>query len=327
MKDMKKYHLRLNLESTCNFKCIYCNPDSKNVDKEILSVDEIKKILSAAYENKIERIHYTGGEPLLRKELPEIVECAKKIGFKEQVITTNGLLLSKKVDQLYDAGLSRVTISLDTLNHDKFKRITNIDGLHLVLDAVDKVLKKYDYLKMNIVAMKDNVDEVADFIKLSEKYNNKIILRFIELQKNQPVSYDNKNMIFDSFISHEKILEKLGDFEKTNIHGDNPNIFYVRLKSNGVKVGIINNESRGYPCGDCYKIRVSPYGDIGACINTESKLLKNLSEIELIECIKSIVDHREQLHLLDPDRKHFNKTYGFWRWGNLNEKELVTNGK
>jgi len=121
---MEKWHLRMAITSNCNFRCIYCNPYGIKSILDLLSKEEVAEILQAAYNCGITRVHWTGGEPTIRKDFTELVKIAKKIGFSKQIITTNGYRLHKILDELIENGLTRVIISLDTLHPERNKFIT-----------------------------------------------------------------------------------------------------------------------------------------------------------------------------------------------------------
>ena len=147
---------------------------------------EIKEILTAAYNIGILKLHWTGGEPLVKKDLYKYIQYATDLGYIKQSITTNGFLLEKEAEKIVKAGISRVNISLDTLNKEKFKKITGRNGLERVLKGIYKILEISNcQIKINMVIMKDNLEEVNDFIDFAKKINNKynkdrIIIRFLQ---------------------------------------------------------------------------------------------------------------------------------------------------
>ncbi|MBK8442844.1 MAG: radical SAM protein [Sphingobacteriales bacterium] len=313
------FHLRFFLESICNFRCVYCNPDADRQEGKIISDSEIKNILAVGYSKGISKVHYSGGEPTLRRGLPEIIRFAKNLGYTDQVMTTNGVLFEKKFDVYIDSGLTRVNISIDSLKEDIFNKLTGSKSFHNVMRAIEKAVSHFEEVKLNVVIMKENIEEINDFISFSAKHNNKIVCRFIELQSNQPVFYDNKEKISDQHVNLDEIvqqLERYGEFNIINsIKGKNPNCRYYQIKNTGTRFGIIANHSRGYPCGNCKKIRISPYGGMGVCINAEGLNIKNANEQELIKAFDMSIEMRHSLDEHFAYRKHHSDTYGFWRWG------------
>lgn len=181
---MEDWHLRFGITSNCNFRCKYCN--SHNSHSKDMSDKDIKEILEAAIENGVKKIHWTGGEPLFKTTITEFMKYAKKLGYEEQSITTNGFFLERKANDLKESGISRINVSLDTMDSSKFKNIVGIDALDKVLKGIDKMLEITDCLiKINMVVMKDNIKEITDFINYAIEKNNKygkerIIVRFLQ---------------------------------------------------------------------------------------------------------------------------------------------------
>ena len=178
-------YLRIALNEQCNLRCIYCMPeegiDFRSEDK-LLTTKEIFRIIQITAEMGVSKMRFTGGEPLLRKDLPKLIQYANQTkGVESTHLTTNGLLLGKYLSQLEDAGLTGINISLDTLNPEKFKIITRRDGVNLVLAGFKKAIKSsIKTVKINVVAMRDfNDDELMDFVTLTKE--NDITIRFIEL--------------------------------------------------------------------------------------------------------------------------------------------------
>lgn len=164
-------YLRISLTDKCNLRCIYCVPDGKikKTNKSYLSVDQIVEIVEAAGELGISKIKLTGGEPLLRDDIEEIVEKLFKIKTITEIgITTNGILLSKKARILKQNGLKRVNISLDTLDPTEYRRITRIGNISQVLEGIDASIEAGLHVKINMVVMKDTkvkIQEMRNFVK------------------------------------------------------------------------------------------------------------------------------------------------------------------
>lgn len=318
--ELSAYHLRIFLVSKCNLRCGYCNPDAVSNRGEGFADNEILELMSAAAKAGIQRVHYSGGEPTLRKSLPEIIRHGREIGYGDQVITTNGVLLADRVAKLVEAGLTRVNISLDSLDEERNTRITGRRVLQKVRDAIEASVDAFGSVKLNVVVMRENISEVRDFIDLSHKANGKIIVRFIELQSNQPVFFDNK--IESQYAPISEVydcIRELGTLQPIFVDGENPNCSYFQIEGTKASIGIIANRSRGYPCGGCRKIRVSPYGDVGVCINAEGLNLRGTSLGQKEGAIAQLLEVREALDLHRPDRQHLSDAKGFWRWGDVSK--------
>lgn len=175
--------LRVSVTDRCNMRCMYCMPRG-NVrwfnEQDMLDFSEISRLVSILADLGIERIRLTGGEPLLRPNLKNlIISLAKLEGIKSISMTTNGLLFGEKARELKDAGLESVNISLDTFRPDRFKAITGINGLNKVIDAINAAESVGLNVKINTVVIRGwNEDEILDFAKFSRDTGH--IVRFIE---------------------------------------------------------------------------------------------------------------------------------------------------
>ena len=260
-KVINDWCLKISLTSKCNFKCFYCNDFQKNViqGKKELTDEEVKDIIRAAYEAGIKKIHWTGGEPSVAN-LIEFSNYAKELGYVEQNITTNGFLMKDKLEKLVQNGLVRTNISLDSLNREKFKKITGVDGLEKVKETIKLSSKIVNLTKVNVCLMKENFDEIPDLIDFVSTLGDKVIIKFFELWKFNPA-----DTYLSMHIEPEKIKEKileLGEIEPLdNIKGNNPNVEYFLVKGKNAKVGIVA-APKEYKCGgpSCKKIRVYTTG-------------------------------------------------------------------
>jgi GTP 3',8-cyclase len=320
MFDTQDFHLRIFLESHCNFRCVYCNPDAERQEDRVISNEEIIDFINVASQVGIRRIHYSGGEPTLRKGLPQIIESASRLGFIEQSMTTNGLLLGCNIDAYSSAGLQRVNISIDSLKRERFHSLTGKDCLKDVLSAIDKAVECFGETKINVVVLKTNIDEIPDFLEFSHKYSGKVVCRFIELQTNQPIFFQ-ADRINHLHVTHEEIISivsSYGEQVPAFIAGKNPNCSYFAIPNTKARFGIIANHSRGYPCGGCKKVRLSPYGDVGVCITAEGINIRSTTTARKKEILLSQINYRQKLDEVHPNRLHLSKDFGFWRWGDLN---------
>ena len=176
-------YLRISVTDRCNFRCVYCMPAEgvplKKHD-EILSFDEIEKIVKVGTKLGISKIRLTGGEPLVRKDLPKLIQMIANIkAINDISLTTNGVLLPHMANQLKAAGLNRINVSLDTLNAEKFKQITRIGDLEDVLNGIDMALKAdLRPVKINFVRIPGENEEDEEVVKAFCK-EKKLQLRFI----------------------------------------------------------------------------------------------------------------------------------------------------
>ena len=175
-------NLRISLTPKCNLRCIYCHAEGEVDPKSHMSVEEIAEIMRVGAKFDIRSVKFTGGEPLVRKDLAEIVRSVPDS--MESSLTTNGTLLAESAHELKEAGLSRVNISLDTLKPDRYRAITGRDLLDAAVAGVDAAIDAgLTPIKLNMVVLKGiNEDEVEDFIAFVRN-NRDLILQIIELME------------------------------------------------------------------------------------------------------------------------------------------------
>ncbi|MDC1038145.1 GTP 3',8-cyclase MoaA [Candidatus Marinimicrobia bacterium] len=265
-------YLRLALNEQCNLRCIYCMPeegiDFRSEDK-LLTTEEIFRLIKLTSKMGVSKIRFTGGEPLLRKDLSELVQFAHQCeGIGSVHLTTNGLLLSKRIKELEKSGLSGINISLDTLDTDKFKKITRRDGLDMVLNSLQKALaSNIQSIKLNIVAMRDfNDDELMDFVELTKE--NDITVRFIELMPfdSHQIWKTGKFYGADDIVAD---IKKQVDALKP-IDGSRTEHHIFRVNDYKGKVAVIPAYSRSL-CGECNRIRITADGKLLNCLYSQDE--------------------------------------------------------
>ena len=185
-------YLRISVTDRCNFRCVYCMPEegADVAPKEwILRYEEIATIVKVAAELGVRKVRLTGGEPLVRKDIVQLVRMiAQTPGITEVSMTTNGFLLARYAHELKEAGLTRINISLDTLNPERFVRIARRGSLQQVLEGIEAARQVgLSPIKLNMVVMRGfNDDEVADFARLTLRHPYHV--RFIELM---PINWND----------------------------------------------------------------------------------------------------------------------------------------
>ena len=276
--DREFDYLRLAVNEKCNLRCIYCMPEEGvkllNED-QYLSKLEIKRIISLFTQMGISKIRFTGGEPLLREDISELIRYAKnECKIKQVHLTTNGILLNKYLDQFSRAGLSGINISLDSLRPERFKKITRRDKLQKVLDNIilvqDSVIPS---LKINVVFMRGfNDDELLDFVEFTK--TNHLTVRFIEL-----MPFD-AHQIWKTgkFYKSEDILNDLKHKVKGlhPITGSNTEHYIFQVDGYLGKIAIIPSYSRNL-CINCNRIRITADGSLRNCLySKEERSLRDL---------------------------------------------------
>lgn len=313
-------YLRISLTDKCNLRCIYCMEEKGNDffdEEEKLTKDEICKIVNGCSKLGIKKIRLTGGEPLVRKDIVELMEAINKIeGIEEIYLTTNGILLEDKVHILKKAGLKGVNISLDSLKVEMFNKLTRLGELKKVLNSIDKCLEHGIIVKLNVVMIKGiNDDEILDFVNLTLDKN--IDVRFIELM---PIGVGSK---FKG-VSNEEIIKKINenyiDIEEVKKNKNGGPATYIKLRDAKGKVGFISAISNCF-CEECNRIRLTSEGFLKQCLHYNygidlKKLLRNgASEEEIINVIKENIFNKPEKHLFmkksqDKELKFMNKIGG-----------------
>jgi len=262
-------YLRLSLTDRCNLNCIYCTPLEKAgflKHEDLLRHEELARAAAAFVRAGVKKIRLTGGEPLLKKNVLELVRMIRAIpGLQELALTTNGLLLGELAGALRAAGLDRVNISLDSLCPETFKEITGFDGFGQVWDGIIKSLAAaFSRVKLNVIIMKGvNEAEVADFAKLSMDYP--LDVRFIEFFPTNKRSVKLKDALFTTAETSKKIEEVFGPLTPAPSDGsDGPARLYTLAGAKG-KIGFISGRS-DYFCGACNRVRMDCTGKVYPCL-------------------------------------------------------------
>lgn len=311
-KGRKINYLRISLTDRCNLRCIYCMPKDgieKKKHESIMHFEEIIKVIKSSATLGINKVRFTGGEPLVMKDIDKLIyETSKIQGIKDISLTTNGILLSDLVHDLKNAGLSRVNISLDTLDEKKYADITRGGQLNKVKDAINKCLSLgMEPVKINTVLMKGiNDDEVGDLINLTKEIP--IHVRFIELM---PIG-EGAKYFKDSFISSEEIIGRYPQLIPVNTEKSSTAELYKVSGAKG-RVGFINPLSCKF-CEACNRIRLTSEGGIKPCLHSEKEF--NIrqyvdNEVLLTSALKDIIYNKPSEHHLEVDKLSKSKKMMF----------------
>ena len=259
--------LRVSLIDKCNLRCQYCMPEEEYVwlpREDILTVDEIGELVEVFSELGVDRVRLTGGEPLLRKEVTDVVErLAANPNIRDLSMTTNGVLLEKQAESLRSAGLDRVTVSLDTLRPERFKELTRRDRLPEVLEGIDAAVESgLKPLKINTVVMRGyNDDELTDMIDFARAKDAEI--RFIEYMDVGGAT----QWSMDTVVSSREILSRLeGHFGSIEPVGDKGSAPAGRYRlPDGTTFGIIASTTEPF-CSTCDRSRLTADGMWFLCL-------------------------------------------------------------
>lgn len=281
----KEYALRVSVLDRCQLRCGYCLPDNSSKKASWLTIEQYEKIAQGLSHFNINKIRFTGGEPLIRPELGQIIKIFK-INFPKSplALTTNGLLFKTKATEIYEAGLRKITFHIDTLNEQKYKKIMGKGNLYEVLANIEFAKTMGFAVKLNIVVQKNlNFDELEAFLNYSK--NNQVQVRFIEMMNTGSA----KDFVAQEFVSGQEILTKvenlfgLKKLEREN--ASDPAELFLAIKIN-LMFGLIASDSRPF-CSNCNRLRLSAEGKLYSCLYEEKGVdLVNLaSRTELAELI------------------------------------------
>ena len=292
-------YLRISLTDRCNLRCVYCMPENgieKKCHDDILRFEEVEKIIDACAVMGINKVRFTGGEPLLLKGIETLIRHTAAIDSIHDIsMTTNGILLYDMAEDLKKAGLNRVNISLDTLNPDKFRKITRLGDINKVFKSVDKCIESGMLpVKINVVLMKGiNDDEIGDFINMT--LDKTIQVRFIELM---PIG-EGLKYYEDCKMKAEYVLKKFP--ELVSVKDDSKVASVYKIPGAKGSVGLISPVSCKF-CSDCDRIRLTSTGTIKPCLHSaeEINLKPYLNDKQrLTEVIKNAVYNKPQEHHLE----------------------------
>lgn len=322
--------LRVSLTDRCNFRCLYClpeteaaqnfyrghwaqMPDSKPIVQEwvprshLLSFEEIERVIRLAVQLGIRKIRLTGGEPLLRHDLDQLVARLAAIpGIEDLAMTTNGFLFVEKARALRDAGLQRVSFSLDSLDRDNFKKITGRDGLASVLQSIELAQELgFHPVKVNAVVIRDiNLHEIESLAEFARVKN--FSLRFIEFMPLDSARAWQKEMV----VSGAEILQRLrARFDLRPLASDNPSSTSKRwaFPDGRGEIGVIAPVSEPF-CGHCNRIRLTADGKVRTCLfsvtehDLRSQLRTGATDEALAEWLRGVVWQKEARHHIgEPD--------------------------
>lgn len=262
-------YLRISVTDRCNLRCLYCMGEDgveQLSHNDILSYEEIMRVVEAGVELGISKIRITGGEPLVRKGIVSLVEKVAALkGIKDLAMTTNGILLPRFAKKLKNAGLRRVNISLDTLKADLYNKITRCGHLQQVLDGIEAALaEELKPVKLNFVLMKGvNDQEVLDFLQLARA--KELHVRFIEYM---PIG-DHDSSYNDHYLPLTFVEEvaKTAGLPLTPVPlpgGAGPAESYIMPGSKGT-IGLIHPISKHF-CDSCNRLRLTADGHLKACL-------------------------------------------------------------
>jgi cyclic pyranopterin phosphate synthase len=298
-------YMRVSITDRCDLRCIYCSAAQITplTHDDILRYEEIYRVVQAAATLGVTKIRLTGGEPLVRGNLPHLVRMLAGVpGIEEVSMTTNGTLLARYAEELRAAGLRRVNISLDSLKPERFEYITGGDKLKDVLDGIDAAKRVgLEPVKINMVVLKGiNDDEIPDFVRktLTDSWH----IRFIEHMPFQNSTLQGNGLVSVSEIM--AIIQRIfGEMEATHPGAGNGPARYYRLANAGGTLGFIGAVTECF-CEGCNRFRLTADGKLRPClldddeIDIKTPLRRGATIEELAEVIQSAAVQKRVQHRL-----------------------------
>jgi cyclic pyranopterin phosphate synthase len=315
--------LRVSLTDRCNFRCFYCLPHGEPPiapKEQMLSYEEIEYVCEIFVSLGIEKLRLTGGEPMLRRDIETIIRKLSKFktaGLIDLALTTNGYFLPERARSLKEAGLDRVTISLDSLKGDVFKRMTGVDVLDKVLAGI-AAAKSADLepIKINAVIVRGhNEIEVADFAAFAREHDVK--MRFIEFMPLDSGHEWSRADVVSGKEIRERINERFPLVKMVLNRGSETSARYRFADGAPGEIGIIAPVTEPF-CGACSRIRLTADGQIRTCLfSTVEHSLRDVirsgaSRAEIVEYIESVILKKEPRHFInDPGFVAPSRTMSF----------------
>ena len=271
--DRRLNYLRISITDRCNLRCAYCIPPNRIPrlsHDDILRYEEILRIVRVGVAMGITKVRVTGGEPLVRKGVIGFLEALSEIpGIEELTLTTNGVLLAEHVERIRAAGIRRLNISLDTLQREKFLRITGTDAFDRVWQGIEAAHRAgFAPIKLNVVALRGiNDDEAVDFARLTFRLPYHV--RFIE---HMPIGESNLKRTAPLLVPEIRtLIHPLGEMLPVEKDADDGPAMRFRLKGALGEIGFISALSHHF-CNSCNRLRLTASGQLRPCLLSDHQL-------------------------------------------------------
>jgi cyclic pyranopterin phosphate synthase len=302
-------NLRVSVTDRCNLRCTYCMPEEVTfLDRhELLSFEEIARFVRVAAPLGIDKIRLTGGEPLMRRDLPRLVGMLVAIeGIRDVGLTTNGILLADQAQAFYDAGLCRINISLDTLNPERFRQLTRRDGLEKVIEGILAAKRAgFDPVKINAVSIRGVTEaEVVPLARFARTHG--LEMRFIEYM---PIGADHweRNKVYFAHEILDLLEREVAPLVPVDDYDPRAPAMEFRYTDGGGRVGIIASVSRPF-CMKCNRVRLTSDGKLRNClfaldeVDVKQLLRRNAPDAEIAEVIRRNVWAKWEGHEINTAR-------------------------
>ncbi|MEL6529061.1 MAG: GTP 3',8-cyclase MoaA [Pseudomonadota bacterium] len=298
-------YLRLSVTDRCDLRCSYCMPERMQFlpKKEVLTLEELFELATGFIDRGVSKLRITGGEPLVRRDIMDLFTALGRRlgrGLEELTLTTNATQLSDHAEALAKAGLRRVNVSLDTLDREKFAKLTRRDALPKVLEGIRAAKEAGLKVKLNAVALKDiNEHELPDLIAWAHGEGHDVTL--IEVMPLGEVEEDR----LDHFLPLSAVRERLGQRWqlRDNDHSTGGPARYVDIAETGGRLGLITPLTNNF-CAGCNRLRVTATGQLYPCLGGSERVdLRGAlrSEMPQVNLAKAL----DQAMTIKPEKHHF----------------------
>ncbi|MCX2979497.1 GTP 3',8-cyclase MoaA [Halieaceae bacterium IMCC14734] len=300
-------YVRISVTDRCDFRCVYCMAEDMTFvpRAQVLSLEEIYQVARSFTELGVKRIRLTGGEPLVRRNVISLVQRIGKLpGLEELLLTTNGSQLEKMAPALRDAGVTRMNVSVDSLDADKFRRITRTGDLDQVIRGLDAaVAAGFERIKLNAVILKGrNEDEILDLVDFAQQRNFDI--SFIEEMPLGLIDEHNRELSFCSSDEVHEIVASRYALTASDATTGGPSVYH-NVAGSSARVGFISPHSHNF-CHLCNRVRVTVEGRLLLCLGNEHSMdlrellrAEDFSDEKLRQAIIQAMD-------LKPEKHHFD---------------------
>lgn len=265
-------YIRLSITDRCDFRCQYCMAEDMTFlpRNEVLSLEECARLVNVFVQLGVTKVRITGGEPLVRKNAMWLFEEIGQLnGLDELVLTTNGSQLEKQAKQLYQAGVKRINISIDSLQPERFKQITRTGDLSKVLAGIDCAIDTgFEGVKLNTVLMRNiNDDETADLVQFA--IDKQIDISFIEEMPLGDINHNRESTYVSNADTLKLLQSKYTLLPSTETTGGPAR--YWRVAGTKTKIGFISPHSHNF-CESCNRVRITCQGELYLCLGQEDKI-------------------------------------------------------
>ena len=301
-------YIRISVTDRCDFRCVYCMAEDMTFAprSEILSIEEITLIAQAFVELGVSKIRLTGGEPLVRKGVVDLVSNLSKLeGLQELNMTSNGSQLPTLASPLKAAGLDRLNISLDSLNADRFKALTRTGNLDTVIEGIKSAKNAgFKRIKLNAVILKgQNDDEIMDLIQFVR--SNELDISFIEEMPLGQIDHHDRAQTFIDSAYIQEVIEKSYKMTAVDDISGGPSRYWRFDDGHKSRIGFISPHSHNF-CGSCNRVRITAKGKLLLCLGNEHSVdLKAVVRKypNKLEPLKQVI--REAM-MIKPERHEFD---------------------